>query len=115
MPWRDRLDKLKGEFNAIIGEQRPPPQQQQQQQYFAHPPQQQPPHNGWQQQQQHPNAGGSMAPPIPPRPARIAWQPRFQPDIPVTEEWDAKIGNGPDGWGNQELQYYTADKNNAFQ
>ena len=110
------LDKLKGEFNAMIGEpdrQRPPPPQQQQ--YFAYPPQQQPPppHNGW--QQQPPNAGGGMGPPIPPRPPRTSWQPRFQPDIPVTQEWDAKIGNGPDGWGNQELEYYTADQNNAFQ
>ena len=43
------------------------------------------------------------------------WQPRFQPDVPINVEWDAKIGNGPDGWGNQELEYYTAAPENSFQ
>lgn len=43
------------------------------------------------------------------------WQPRFQPDAPVSDEWDAKLGNGPDGWGNQELQHYTAAADNSFQ
>ena len=43
------------------------------------------------------------------------WQPRFQIDVPVSAEWEAKIGNGPDGWGNQELEHYTAAPENAFQ
>ncbi|PHH72381.1 hypothetical protein CDD80_4581 [Ophiocordyceps camponoti-rufipedis] len=41
------------------------------------------------------------------------WQPRFQPDLAVGDEWEAKIGNGPDGWGNQELEHYTAEPANS--
>ncbi|KJZ75919.1 hypothetical protein HIM_04743 [Hirsutella minnesotensis 3608] len=55
------------------------------------------------------------SPPAQPSSAAEAyWQPRFQPDVAVADEWDAKIGNGPDGWGNQELQHYTAAPENAF-
>lgn len=30
------------------------------------------------------------------------------------EDFDQKIGNGPDGWGNNELQHYTDSTNNSF-
>ncbi|RDA91237.1 hypothetical protein CP533_3396 [Ophiocordyceps camponoti-saundersi (nom. inval.)] len=42
------------------------------------------------------------------------WKPRFQPDVAVSDDWEAKIGNGPDGWGNQELEFYTAEPANSF-
>ena len=66
-----------------------------------------------------PEQGGqSHAPPPVPgmetRPSMPYWQPQFRPDIPISQDWDPKIGNGPDGWGNQELQYYTSDSGNAF-
>ncbi|PHH84117.1 hypothetical protein CDD83_2445 [Cordyceps sp. RAO-2017] len=54
-------------------------------------------------------------PPEPqPQPDCVYWRPRFHPDVAVTDDWDAKIGNGPDGWGNQELQHYTAAPANSF-
>lgn len=128
MPWRDQFNKLKNEFNTMMGD-RPPQQQQQYYQQQQYPPQQY--HQQPYQQQQYPPpppppqqgqypqgpgpSGHGGPPPIPPHPPRIIWQPRFQTDIPITQEWDAKLGNGPDGWGNQELQHYTADQNNAFQ
>lgn len=43
------------------------------------------------------------------------WQPRFRPEVPVCDEWDAKIGNDADCWGNRELQHYTAAADNIFQ
>lgn len=93
MSWKDHLKRLKNEFENLVGEpgsqnqhHAPPPPQ-------GHPPPQQP-------------MGGQTG--------HVYWQPQFRPDAPVTAEWDAKIGNGPDGWGNQELQYYTADQQNAF-
>ncbi|KAF5005019.1 hypothetical protein FDECE_8544 [Fusarium decemcellulare] len=97
MPWKDHLKKLKNEFENLIGEpqaqnQQPPPPPM----ATRPPPQQQP-------------MGGQGA-----QPGHVYWQPQFRPDIPVHVDWDAKIGNGPDGWGNQELEYYTADQQNAF-
>ncbi|EWZ47317.1 hypothetical protein FOCG_16475 [Fusarium oxysporum f. sp. radicis-lycopersici 26381] len=92
MPWKDHLKRLKNEFENLVGE----PQAQNQQ----HPPPPGPP------PPQQPIGGQ--------QPGHVYWQPQFRPDVPVTQEWDAKIGNGPDGWGNQELQYYTADQQNAF-
>lgn len=97
MPWKDHLKRLKNEFENLVGE--PKAQDQQQQDPHQYPP----------------------PPPVPPHPLQpqeqghVYWQPQFRPDAPVSAEWDAKIGNGPDGWGNQELQYYTADQQNAFQ
>ncbi|KAF7560162.1 hypothetical protein G7046_g4003 [Stylonectria norvegica] len=38
---------------------------------------------------------------------------RIHPSVPVSAEWDAKLGNA-DGWGNQELEHYTANAENAF-
>ncbi|KAI5459685.1 glycoside hydrolase family 16 protein [Mariannaea sp. PMI_226] len=61
-----------------------------------------------------PESQGPQPPPVPARPAELYWQPQFHPDVPVGNEWDAKLGNGPDGWGNQELQHYTGDSANVF-
>jgi hypothetical protein len=102
MPWKDHLKRLKNEFENLVGEPQAQNQNQNQQYYPPPPPpppQGQQPMGGQQQQQQ----------------GHVYWQPQFRPDAPVSAEWDAKIGNGPDGWGNQELQYYTADQQNAFQ
>ncbi len=44
----------------------------------------------------------------------IYWQPLFQPGRPVELDWDAKVGNGDNGWGNQELQHYTSRPENVF-
>lgn len=108
MSWKDHLKKLKAEWDNLTGEPHAQAPQQQQHQY----PQQQ---YQQQQQQQH---DPSQPPPVPPHPpvstGHIYWQPRFQPGIPVTADWDAKLGNGPDGWGNQELEHYTANQENAF-
>lgn len=46
--------------------------------------------------------------------SHVYWRPMFRPDVAVSLDWDAKIGNGWDGWGNQELEYYTAAPENAF-
>ena len=84
-----------------------------------HPPQQTRPGEQEQQQQQQQQ---QQPPPVPPHPPAtgaasgpVYWRPQFRPDVPVTAEWDAKLGNGPDGWGNQELEHYTANPENAFQ
>lgn len=97
MPWKDHFNKLKGEFDKVskevetgIGKFTGSPQQQQQQPF---------------QQQGPPPPAGTHA----------YWRPRFDQNVAVTEEWDAKMGNGPDGWGNQELQHYTAMPQNCFQ
>ncbi|KAI6777782.1 Glycosyl hydrolases family 16 [Emericellopsis cladophorae] len=100
MPWRDHVKQLKDGFNSLAKEvqtginERSGSSQPPQQQYHAN----------------------HQYPPQPPAPAGASayWRPRFQQDIPVTVEWDAKLGNGPDGWGNQELQHYTALPENTF-
>ncbi|KAF4119678.1 Glycosyl hydrolases family 16 [Geosmithia morbida] len=97
--WKDHVNKLKGEFNNIRTEVQAGLSGQQQRQ---------------QQQQQQQHSGYPSAPPPPAQGTSAYWRPRFQPDISVTQEWDAKMGNGPDGWGNQELQHYTALPQNVF-
>ncbi|TDN87411.1 glycosyl hydrolase family 16 [Salegentibacter sp. 24] len=38
----------------------------------------------------------------------LIWSDEFdQGDIPSDENWNFEIGNGENGWGNQEAQYYT--------
>ncbi|KAM3513233.1 hypothetical protein MY11210_003099 [Beauveria gryllotalpidicola] len=123
MPWRDRFNQIKNEFNGIIGggsqQQRPP-----QPQYY----QQQPQQGNYQQGggaappppvPPHPQDGaGGAPPPIPQHPpsqgSRVYWQPQFLPHVDVSREWDAKTGHGTDGWGNHELQNYTDQPQNAF-
>lgn len=136
MPWKDKFQKLRNEFEGMISPGQPQPQQQYPpQQYQQYPPQQQYQQYAPQQQQHFPGHQqyyapppghdapppvpphpfqNDQGPPVPPHPPQVFWQPKFAPDVPVTEEWDAKLGNA-DGWGNQELQFYTAEQQNAFQ
>ena len=97
MSWKNHLKKLKNEFENLVGE----PQAQGAQQQHAPPP----PPQGHAPPPQQPMGGQT---------GHVYWQPQFRLDVPVNVEWDPKIGNGPDGWGNQELEYYTADQQNAF-
>ncbi|GAB0134115.1 hypothetical protein EsDP_00002500 [Epichloe bromicola] len=92
MPWRDKLKGLKSELERMIK-----PQEQQHQQPPPPPPM-------------------DTRPPLPgPSPGfHIYWCPRFYPDTPIGAEWDAKLGNGHDGWGNRELEHYTAAPENSF-
>lgn len=104
MAWKDRLKRVKDEIESMISSPEGSQQQQQQQQQQAY---------------SQPSQSHQYPPPPPPPQTRpggaIYWQPRFAADVPVTVEWDAKLGNGPDGWGNQELEHYTAAPANAFQ
>jgi hypothetical protein len=100
MGWRDQLKRVKQEFDQIVGE---PNRQEQHQGY--------PGNQGHQHHQWQPQPPPNHPPVAPPQ---RYWQLRSQADIPITAEWDAKLGNGPDGWGNQELQHYTADPANVF-
>lgn len=103
MAWKDRLKRVKDEIESMISSPEGSQQQQQQQQQQAY---------------SQPSQSHQYPPPPPPPQTRpggaIYWQPRFAADVPVTVEWDAKLGNGPDGWGNQELEHYTAAPANAF-
>lgn len=47
-------------------------------------------------------------------PPQIYWRPPFGPERLVNTDWDLKTGNGPDGWGNQELQHYSNEAANSF-
>lgn len=95
MPWKDHFSRFKQELNHLVAEpgtaSQPPPV----------PP--------------HPPAVPPHPPAVPPFRGEVHWKPQFYPNVPVSLEWEAKLGNGPDGWGNQELQFYTAEPQNAFQ
>lgn len=44
----------------------------------------------------------------------LVWQDEFDtPGKPDVKKWDYDLGNGPNGWGNQELQFYTNSIENA--
>ena len=141
MPWKDQLNRLKGDwdkFNAehnILPGNKTQQQQPQQQQYY--PQQQQQPQQDLQQNQYNrppppPPGAQAGAPPFqaqsqafPQQPQfqqkqqqvqqlpNIYWQPNFDPSIPISQDWDAKLGAG--GWGNNELQNYTNTPQNSFQ
>jgi hypothetical protein len=94
MPWKNHLKKFKQELSQIIAEPKP----------------------------DSASAPASQPPPVPPHPpieppfrGQVYWKPQFHPNVPINHEWEAKLGNGPDGWGNQELEFYTADSQNSFQ
>ncbi|KAK5945302.1 hypothetical protein PMZ80_002506 [Knufia obscura] len=94
----------------------PPPGQQQQQSLYNRPP---PPGPQGQYGFPPPPQPGynpqSQSHPLPPQQPinPVYWQARFEPGAPVTQEWDAKQGNN-NGWGNNELENYTSNPENAF-
>lgn len=46
---------------------------------------------------------------------QLVWFDDFLYDgIPDTSRWVFETGNGQDGWGNQELEYYTDRRENAY-
>lgn len=100
MPWKNTLKSLKSELEAMIKPRDEEHQQHQQQQ----PPPPPPP----------PSLIATCRPPGPSPTFHTYWVPRFHPDTPVNAEWNAKLGNA-DGWGNQELEHYTAAAENSFQ
>jgi|SRR5579864_807431 len=59
-------------------------------------------------------------PPMPPAPPigyKLIWSDEFNgPDgsAPDKKKWAYDIGVGENGWGNQELEYYTNHKKNAY-
>ena len=42
----------------------------------------------------------------------LIWQDEFQSDELNSSNWDFQLGNGINGWGNNELQFYTNSQNN---
>jgi len=42
----------------------------------------------------------------------LVWEDEFLGDDLNNTKWDFQIGNGVNGWGNNELQFYTSSKNN---
>ena len=45
---------------------------------------------------------------------KLVWSDEFNtPGHPDTTKWAYNIGTGSDGWGNNELEYYTNSNNNA--
>lgn len=110
-----------------------PPQQQQQQYNRPPPPQPQSSYPGQQAQQQRqqasPNFPTAFDPPPPQQhgappqfqPANggqqpiqgVYWSARFDPNTAVSQEWEEKEGNN-NGWGNNELQHYTNQRENSF-
>ena len=56
---------------------------------------------------------GKPTPPPPPPPTldysayTLAWSDEFEAPTLDTLTWTPEIGNGPSGWGNNELEYYT--------
>ncbi|KAK5094198.1 hypothetical protein LTS08_008689 [Lithohypha guttulata] len=113
MSWKDQLKRFKGEWDKFNAEHNILPgnhsqQPQAQQQYY---PQQQ-------QQQQHPQYNRASAAPQynqqPQQPINtIYWQANFDPNIPIEAEWEPKQGNN-NGWGNNELEFYTGNPENCF-
>jgi len=43
---------------------------------------------------------------------RMAWNDEFSDSSLNIDKWDFQIGNGVNGWGNNELQFYTSSQNN---
>lgn len=44
----------------------------------------------------------------------LAWHDEFEGTEIDPASWQFEIGNGPGGWGNNELEYYTDSRSNAF-
>lgn len=43
----------------------------------------------------------------------LVWSDEFNGSSLNTNKWNYAVGNGTNGWGNNELQFYTASSNNA--
>ncbi|KAI0597287.1 glycoside hydrolase family 16 protein [Biscogniauxia sp. FL1348] len=116
-----------GQYQPQPGQWPPPPQpqgqpwQQQQQQQHGQQ-QQQPPPPNYNTRPGGPPAIPSHSRPTGPAPAypgphgpTVYWRPNFSPEIPVSHEFEQKQGHGePWGWGNNELENYTASAANSF-
>lgn len=53
---------------------------------------------------------------LPERDYKLVWSDEFDGaagDLPDSSKWSYDIGRGEDGWGNQELQYYTDRSENV--
>ena len=120
MPWKDQLKRFKGEWdkfntehNIMPGNQSQQqtqthdqsPSQQQQQQYNRPPP----PPPGFDPNIQQYQVAAPPQQPI----NRVYWQANFDPSTPINADWDPKLGNN-NGWGNNELENYTANPENSF-
>jgi hypothetical protein len=127
MPFRNLISDLKSQVKDLQNkgqqylanqQQQPHPPNQQYPGQYQHP--QQPPPvpqstHPSHQQQQHQFQGQNAPPQQPlPGPPGIYWQPRFDPNIPVSQEWEHKQGNN-NGWGNNEIENYTSEPGNSFQ
>jgi hypothetical protein len=107
MPLRDHLNRITGKLEDLIGQHNNAPTGQYQngphQQY---PGQSQPP-----PVPMHSRPGGGPQPPV--NQPTVYWRASFEPSAPVSQEWDQKTGNN-NGWGNAELENYTASPENSF-
>lgn len=45
---------------------------------------------------------------------KLIWSDEFEGKELSQQFWNYEIGNGSNGWGNNELQYYTSNKKNVF-
>lgn len=116
MPFKSTFNALKGQLKDLQHEgqkflggssQPPQPSSQPQYQYNRPPPPMPPPPPQHAAMFAQGNAGGG-----PPGQA-VYWAARFDPNTPVSQEWEEKLGNN-NGWGNNELQHYTNDRVNSF-
>jgi beta-glucanase (GH16 family) len=74
-------------------------------------------HHGLPQTSGHPTSERGLSPSGPQQPiGQPYWSAVFNPLDSVSVTFTHQIGRGPnnDGWGNQELEYYTTDANNSF-
>ncbi|HWD20570.1 MAG TPA: glycoside hydrolase family 16 protein [Verrucomicrobiae bacterium] len=44
----------------------------------------------------------------------LSWQDDFNGNVIDTNHWKFELGNGPHGWGNNELEFYTSRPQNAW-
>ncbi|KAJ9608922.1 hypothetical protein H2200_006693 [Cladophialophora chaetospira] len=119
MPFKNLLSDIKSSVKdlqkqgqQLLSNQQGGQQQQQQQQYPSQHQYQQPPPVP---QSTHPSNFAQSPPgqqPLPPQP-KVYWQPKFDPGVPVSQEWEHKTGNN-NGWGNNEIENYTAEAGNSF-
>jgi hypothetical protein len=114
MPFKSTFNALKGQLKDLQNEgqrflgnsSNSQPSGQPQPQYYRPPPPPPPP-------PQHAavfaqgNVGGG------PPGQGVYWAARFDPNAPISQEWDEKLGNN-NGWGNNELQHYTNERANSF-